>query len=570
MRYACLTCDFDGTIARDGTVSPNTLEALTKVRRSGRKLVLATGRELDDLFRVFPDAGLFDRIVGENGAVLYRTASKERIRLAEPPPPRFAEELRSRGIHPLSIGECVVSTWHPHEKAVLETIRDLNLELQIIFNKGAVMVLPSGVNKGTGLEIALRELGLSAHNVVGIGDAENDHGFLTICECSVAVGNALSAIRERADWVTAGTHGDGVDELIQILLKNDLEDLAPRLKRHDILLGSLGNGEPCTISVYGSRLLIAGPSGGGKSTTVSAIVERLVNAKYQVCLFDPEGDYDEFKPLVSLGGPNRIPATTEVLDTLANPTQSVCVNLLGVPLVDRPSYFRSLLTHVQELRAQKARPHWIVVDEAHHLLPTESPASNVPKDLNSLALVTVHPDSVSPHMLKTVTGIIVVGKKPQTVIDQFLKGVGANTFDHQAKLPPPETGQILIWFLSQPAGPAYATIQMADSQLRRHRRKYAVGELGEDKSFYFRGPDAKLNLRAQNLNLFVQLAEGVDDETWMFHLFRGDYSRWLQEKVKDKDLASVVESIERQSSVEPAKSRQQVIEAIRKQYTAPT
>ena len=142
--------------------------------------------------------------------------------------------------------------------------------------------------------------------------------------------------------------------------------------------------------------------------------------------------------------------------------------------------------------------------------------------------------------------------------------------DHQAKLPPPETGQILIWFLSQPAGPAYATIQMADSQLRRHRRKYAVGELGEDKSFYFRGPDAKLNLRAQNLNLFVQLAEGVDDETWMFHLFRGDYSRWLQEKVKDKDLASVVESIERQSSVEPAKSRQQVIEAIRKQYTAPT
>lgn len=570
MRYACLTCDFDGTIARDGTVSPGTLEALAKVRTSGRKLVLATGRELDDLFRTFPQAPLFDRIVGENGAVLYRTATQERIRVADPPPPRFVNELRCRGVDPLSIGECVVSTWHPHEKVVLETIRDLNLELQIIFNKGAVMVLPSGVNKGTGLEIALRELGLSAHNAVGIGDAENDHGFMTICECSVAVGNALPAIKERADWVTTGTHGDGVEELIGVLLRNDLEDLAPRLKGHDILLGSLEDGEPCTIPVYGSRLLIAGPSGGGKSTMVSAIVERLVNDEYQVCLFDPEGDYDEFKPLVSLGGPNRIPATTEVLDTLANPTQSVCVNLLGVPLVERPSYFRSLLTHVQELRAQKARPHWIIVDEAHHLLPSESPASNVPKELNSLALVTVHPDSVSPHMLKTMTGIIVVGEKPQAVIDQFLKDVGANSFDHQQQLPPPETGQILIWFLSHPVGPAYVRIQMADSQLRRHRRKYAAGELGEDKSFYFRGPDAKLNLRAQNLNLFVQLAEGVDDETWMFHLSRGDYSRWLQEQVKDKDLARVVENIERHPSLEPAASRQRVIEAIRKHYTAST
>ena len=570
MRYACLTCDFDGTIARDGTVSPGTLEALAKIRTSGRKSVLATGRELDDLFRIFPDTRLFDRIVGENGAVLYRTASKERIRLAEPPPPHFIEELRSRGVHPLSIGECVVSTWHPQEKAVLEAIRDLNLELQIIFNKGAVMVLPSGVNKGTGLEVALRELGLSAHNVVGVGDAENDHGFLSICECSVAVGNALAAIKERADWVTTGTHGHGVEELIQMLLKNDLEDLASRLKRHDILLGCRENGEPCTIPVYGSRLLIAGPSGGGKSTTVSAIVERLVNNKYQVCLFDPEGDYDEFEPLISLGGPNRIPATTEVLDTLTNPSQSVCVNLLGVPLVDRPSYFRSLLTHVQELRAKKARPHWIIVDEAHHLLPSESPASTVPKDLNGLALVTVHPDSVSPHMLETITGIIVVGQKPLIVIDQFLKGVRANNFGRPQQLPPPETGEVLVWLLSQPAGPSYVRVQMAGSQLRRHRRKYAAGDLGEDKSFYFRGPDAKLNLRAQNLNLFVQLAEGVDDETWMFHLSRGDYSRWLQEKVKDKDLASVVESIERQPDFEPAESRQQVIEAIRKQYTAPT
>ena len=48
----------------------------------------------------------------------------------------------------------------------------------MIFNKGAVMILPSGVNKATGLAAALEELGLSPHNVVGVGDAENDHAFL--------------------------------------------------------------------------------------------------------------------------------------------------------------------------------------------------------------------------------------------------------------------------------------------------------------------------------------------------------------------------------------------------------
>jgi len=518
---------------------------------------------------VLPEFGLFDRIVGENGGVLYRPASKERIRLAEPPPQGLVEELRRRGVQPLSVGESLVATCRPHEKTVLEIIRDMNLEMQIVFNKSAVMVLPSGVNKGTGLAVALAELGLSAHNIVGIGDAENDHGFLTVCECSVAVGNALPAIRERADWVTTKTHGDGVEELIQVLLKNDLEELAPRLRRHEIILGNLQSGEPITLPVYGSGLLIAGPPGEGKSTTIAAIVERLVSNKYQVCLFDPEGDYDAFKPLLSLGGPDRVPASTELLDALANPAQSVSVNLLGMPLADRPSFFRSALTRLQQLRAEKARPHWIVVDEAHHLLPAEYPLADVPQELYNVALVTVHPDSVSPGLLRLAGGIIIVGREPQTVLNQFNKVVRGNHRLNPLALPEPGTGEVLTWLFAESAGPRYVKVKLADSQLRRHRRKYAAGELGEDKSFYFRGSHGKLNLRAQNMNLFVQLAEGLDDETWHFHLSRGDYSRWLSEKVKDKDLARIVADIERQYGLGPAESRQKVLEAIRQRYTAP-
>jgi hydroxymethylpyrimidine pyrophosphatase-like HAD family hydrolase len=307
MRYLCLCCDYDGTIARDGRVSASTIKALKRVRASGRKLVLATGRELKDLLQAFPEVAIFDRVVAENGALVHRPATRDSKVLADPPPREFVEELTRRGVEPLSVGSCIVATWHPNEPTVLDVIRTSGLELQVVFNKGAVMILPSGVNKGTGLQVALEELGLSPHNIVGVGDAENDHAFLGIGECSVAVGNALGTLKDRVDFVTGGSHGAGVEELIDKLLSEDLQSLAPRLSRHQILLGHTDQDEQFRLAPYGSRLLVAGPSGSGKSTTVSAIVERLIEKEYQICVVDPEGDYDDFEKFVTLGGPERIP-----------------------------------------------------------------------------------------------------------------------------------------------------------------------------------------------------------------------------------------------------------------------
>jgi hydroxymethylpyrimidine pyrophosphatase-like HAD family hydrolase len=177
MRYHALACDYDGTIATGGRVDEATAAALQRLRASGRKLILVTGRRLDDLERVFPDLGQFDAVVAENGALLYMPADRDARVLAEPPPEAFLQALRARGVEPLAAGRVVVGTWRPNETVVLEVIRTLGLELQLIFNKGAVMVLPSGVNKATGLERALGELGLSPRNAVGVGDAENDHAF---------------------------------------------------------------------------------------------------------------------------------------------------------------------------------------------------------------------------------------------------------------------------------------------------------------------------------------------------------------------------------------------------------
>jgi HAD superfamily hydrolase (TIGR01484 family) len=221
VRYLVLATDYDGTLAHDGKVDPATVAALERVLASGRKLILVTGRELDDLRSVFDHLDVFEWVVAENGAMLYRPSSREEKVLAEHPPEPFIEALQRRGV-PLSVGRVIVATREPHKQMVLEAIRDLGLELQVIFNKGAVMVLPAGVHKGTGLAAALRELELSLHNVVGIGDAENDHAFLSLCECFAAVANALPLLKQKADLVTRADNGAGVRELIEELLANDL------------------------------------------------------------------------------------------------------------------------------------------------------------------------------------------------------------------------------------------------------------------------------------------------------------------------------------------------------------
>ena len=231
MRYLALATDYDGTLASDGWVDEETIVALERLRDSGRKLILVTGRHLDDLLNVFPQVHLFERIVVENGALLYRPRSREEKLLGEPPPEEFIKALQERGVDSLAVGRAIVATWHPHESTVLEVIRNLGLERQVIFNKDAVMVLPSGVNKASGLSAALSELGLSAHNTVGIGDAENDHSLLDFCECGVAVANALPMLKERADFVTKGARGAGVIELIDKLIASDLEELDPQIKR---------------------------------------------------------------------------------------------------------------------------------------------------------------------------------------------------------------------------------------------------------------------------------------------------------------------------------------------------
>nr|MBA2252876.1 HAD family phosphatase [Nitrospirales bacterium] len=330
MRYLALAADYDGTLATDGRVDAETVAGLEQLVASGRKLILVTGRQLDELLAIFPQISLFERVVAENGALLYRPATREHKILGQAPPESFVRALQARQVSPLSVGHSIVATFHPHETTVLEVIRDLGLELQVIFNKGSVMVLPAGVNKATGLAAALHELGLSPHNVVGVGDAENDHALLSLCECGVAVANAVPMLKETADLVTEKDHGAGVLQLIQEMVNHDLTHHENRLTRHHVLLGTRDDGEEVRISPYGNSILLAGSSGSGKSSLAAGILERLSEQGYQFCIVDPEGDYESFEGAVTVGTGEHAPTVDEILQLLEKPDVNAVVNLIGL------------------------------------------------------------------------------------------------------------------------------------------------------------------------------------------------------------------------------------------------
>jgi HAD superfamily hydrolase (TIGR01484 family) len=568
MHYFALATDFDGTLATNGRVNETTIEALKRLRESGRKLLLVTGRHLDDVCEVFPEFNLFDCIVAENGALLYFPDTKEEQLLGDRPPEKFIEALRSRQVQPLGVGKVIVSTWEPNEIKVLETIRELGLELQIIFNKGAVMILPSGINKAAGLKAALTRFGLSLHNVVAIGDAENDLSFLKTCELSVAVNNALPMVKEQADWVTQKDRGEGVIELIDTLISSDLEELSTSNNLNRILLGHREE-EEISFNPYGASLMLAGTSGGGKSTLATAILERLTEQEYQFCIIDPEGDYESFEGVIVLGNSKQAPSINEIMGVLDKPNQNLVINMLGIALDQRPSFFASLLPAILELRSRTGRPHWLVVDEAHHMLPSQgnSATLTIPQFFNGILLITVHPQHVDKSALSLVNTMIAVGKSVDKTIAEFCEPLESCPPNDLPKELPSE--EALIWFRDSQQEAIRLQIIPPRTERHRHMRNYAEGNLGDDKCFIFRGAEGKLKLRAQNLITFMQLAEGIDDETWLYHLQQQDYSRWLREAIKDEKLAEETAEVEKTENISAQESRDRIKTAIDERYTLP-
>ena len=490
MHFAALAADYDGTLAHHGVVPPEAVDALKWAKARGKKLILVTGRELPELQRLFPELGLFDMVVAENGALLFCPGDGSAKQLASAPPTELVDRLKAGGAHPLSVGTTVVATWEPHQQLALDCIRDLGLEWQIVFNKGAVMCLPTGVNKATGLAAALLAMGLSPLNVVAIGDAENDHAFLRLCGFSCAVANAIDAVKAEVDMVTQADHGAGVCELIQAWVGEGARGFGAPMERHGVAFGDYEEGAAALLHPSFGATLIAGSSGAGKSHTATALLEAMNEAKHQFVVLDPEGDYDALDGATHLGAPDRAPTVEEAEQVLARPDVSLVLNLLGVDLTDRATFLQHMLKSLSPMRAERGRPHWVLVDETHHFLPSgmEDSAASLPQPLPGFVFITVEPQELAPAALQAIESAILVGPKAAETLKQICALLGEEAPRTEA----PDDEQVLFWRRGAREAPRLVRVRQPLQDHKRHVRKYAEGKLSEDKSFYFRGPEKKL------------------------------------------------------------------------------
>ena len=482
MYFLALATDYDGTLAHDGIVAPETFAALRRFRESGRRLVLVTGREIPDLKAVMPDLSLFDRIVAENGALILDPASGIERVLAEPPPAAFVDRLRALNVGPISVGRGVVATWEPHEAAVLSVIRELGLELQIVFNKGAVMVLPPGISKASGLREALSDLDLCVQNVVGVGDAENDHSFLTVCGCSAAVSNALPYVKASADICLTGDHGAGVAELIDRILQEDV-GLAP-IAKHGIPIGIDASGKIAHLKPQAGHVLLVGPSGSGKSTLATAITEHMVDLGLSFCVMDPEGDYYELQHAVCVGSAATPPNILDALKLQQEAGVNLVINSQALPLSGRRKLFTRLMNEATALRDNTGRPHWLVLDEAHEVAPAlrAGPPPNLPGTAPNTIFVTMFPEALDSEVLNAVETVLAFGPSPAEFLAPFADIIGINL---PPALPAPHHDELLYWCPKNNEAPLIVHPVTPHQHHRRHVGKYATGDVGRMAQLLF-------------------------------------------------------------------------------------
>jgi hydroxymethylpyrimidine pyrophosphatase-like HAD family hydrolase len=572
MKFGVLALDYDGTIARDGLLSPGIKPAIAEARGRGIVVIIATGRILSDLRSLCGDLSFVDAVVAENGAVLAFPNGQTRI-LGRPPPQIFFDALQRRGVA-FKSGQCIVEAEASAAPTILAAIRELQLPLVILFNRGRLMVLEQAISKGTGLRNALHILRLSPHNAIGIGDAENDHALLAECEVAAAVSWGSPTLQAEADQVV---NGDGPSAVAAYIRWATTQSRLPagRVGRHPLTLGTAQDGHPVTRDVSGVNVLIVGESQSGKSWATGLVCEQLLIQGYTLCVIDPEGDYGGLESLpgvLVLGAGDRPPDMPEVARAIQHFDLSVVVDLSGVHLQEKIEYMKALLPMLASVRRTTGVPHRIVVDEAHYFLHEETGTPLLDMELNAYTIVTYRPSDLAPEIRSAIDVVIA---KRLTDVHEFetLLAIANNTNiarESMATLGELPTDEAFI--LTREAGGPLRQFKLLPRLTThvRHREKYFDFEVVPEHAFVFTQRGSAIGPSARSLKQFAALLLGCPASSAGDHARRGDFSRWVGDVFEDHPLASDIRKVEQRYRLSHlADVRQPIASLILERYLAP-
>lgn len=547
--FHAIAIDYDGTLTGPGDQpSEDALGAIEAARRRGLRVLLVTGRILEELRSVFPSADLwFDALVAENGAVL-SVEGVTRV-LAAPVEFELDEALVARGI-PFRRGQVLLATEVAHEHAVTDEIRRLGLECQISRNRGELMLLPPGISKGFGVAEALGDLGVSPHSAVAIGDGENDHALLRSCEIGVAVANAVPSLRRHADVVLEKEAGSGVaDFLAGPVLRGDSPVSSRRWR---VELGEAGDGSRVTLPGARVNLLVTGRSKSGKSFFAGMLAEHLIGLGYSLCIIDPYGEYaalGALRGVLSIGGNEGLPLTERVGRIIEHRFGSVVVDLTTVTGGARAAYVEKLLRQLDAERRATGLPHWIFWDEAHsHEGERMALMEMLQSPLAGCCLVTFRPHEL-PESARTRLDYVVAlpAGKPLTA-GEGPDPLAALAQVYSVELDEKEANEGDAFLFSPRRRESVQRFRMSArrSPHVRHWRKYLMERLPNEKRFLFRDEAGVLRGSGANVQELHQALRTCDASVLRNHVTRGDLSRWLFDAIQDDELASDVRKLERE------------------------
>jgi hydroxymethylpyrimidine pyrophosphatase-like HAD family hydrolase len=443
MHYVAIAAGFDGTLAQEGACDPRCVHALRLLSASGRRLILVSGRELRDLLERMPALNVFDYIVAENGAVLYRPASRESAILGQAPSELLVQELEREGVQPLSVGNAVIRTKRENRDKVSHVVQRLELDVQIVEDRVALMVAPADVSQVYGIQAALDEMRISPRNLLAIGDHTADSGLFNYAQCSIAVANAAVDAKRVADRVTGAHTCDGFLEIASELLSGETGEV-PQRQRMSLSLNE--DDKQLGFSPGTDSLLICGSSPTAKAWLCQRLTAELLSRTYQCCVL-ADSIADLGTEMAALRGNMTVvgsalvaPRVTDAIAALDAPDVSVAVDMTALTDRKRVAFAQDLLRQVRTLQHGSGHPHALLIHDPRQIHASQpelaalarskelsvvyvaTEAMSLPEDLRRAA---THVISLDPPPLEPKGGLPASGGKGSS--SEGSADAGANT-----------------------------------------------------------------------------------------------------------------------------------------------